>query len=65
MPTKQTGGNVMLYGPILMESLAPDNKGLPSPGPGDWNPWEPFEFGAQALTNAIDGGLRPRLEQSR
>ena len=25
----------MLYGPILMESLAPGNKGLLSPGPGE------------------------------
>src|SRR5436190_22001612 len=31
MPTKQTGGNVKLYGPILMESLPPGNKGLLSP----------------------------------
>jgi hypothetical protein len=26
MPTKQTGGNVILYGPILMESLPPGNE---------------------------------------
>jgi len=31
MLTKQTGGNVMLYGPILMESSPPGNKGLLSP----------------------------------
>ena len=35
MLTKRTGGNVLLYGPILMESLAPGNKGLLSPGPGE------------------------------
>jgi len=35
MLTKRTGGNVLLYCPILMESLAPGNKGLLSPGPGE------------------------------
>jgi len=35
MPAKRTAGNVMLYGPILMELLAPGNKGLLSPGPGE------------------------------
>ena len=26
VPTKQTGGDVILYGPILIESLAPGNE---------------------------------------